>query len=150
MKKKKLLKFKIIPGLATNIKRSCILLFLFILSGCKVDHCQNISGTWSISEIKVNKKDFFQYLEVNTFRFRCKDNSASFPGSYFFNNDQKAKWDIIEKNGTIDSLKIYSEIKIFNNKFKVDLDMIEETKQFHLLLKSDNVYISAYKILDDY
>ncbi|MDW8851433.1 hypothetical protein SD960_15110 [Flavobacterium sp. MMLR14_040] len=111
-----------------------------------------MGGTWVIKEITVNNKNFTPYLYINTFGIHCKDNSAWFHASYFFEDDKAATWTITNKNGTeeIEYVKIKSKIKIYNNNFKVKLEKTGKNNQLHLILKSNNVYISAYKILEDY
>jgi hypothetical protein len=151
MNKRKLLKFKIKQRLVNDFVKCylIILLSLMILS-CNHNKCENIGGIWVIKEMTVDKKNFVPYLYLNTFGFHCEDNSAYFHASYFFEDDKLAKWEIIEKGGQIESIIIKSKIKIYNNNFKVKLEKLEKTKQFHLVLTSNNVYISAYKIIDDY
>lgn len=151
MNKSSLQKRKITQKLIINIFRKTILLlcFLFFLS-CNETFCKKIGGTWSINEIRVNGKDFKPYLYINTFGFHCNNMTAWFHASPYFDEDKYAKFEIINENGTINKIKIKSKIKIFNDCFTTILNKNDKTFQYHLILKSEKVYISAYKIIDDY
>jgi|GEM_PF-2322959 len=98
----------------------------------------------------VNQKNFSPYLYVNTFGFHCNGKSAWFHASYFFESDKSAHWEIVENKGVIDSIRIKSKIKIYNDNFSIKIVKSNETGQFHLVMESKNVYIAAYKIIDDY
>lgn len=127
-----------------------IIITSLTISSCSDNDCDNISGIWSIKDIRVNGKDFLPYLYINTFGFHCENKSAWFHASSLFEEDKNAKWKFLESNGDIDSLSINSKIKIYNNTFKIQIEKIESTNQFHLILTSKSVYISAYKIVEDY
>jgi len=150
MKEKKLSRFKTIQGPLNKVIRLCMVLSLFIFANCKNNQDKILGGTWSIKEIRVNQKNFLPFLYVNTFGFHCEDKSAWFHASYFFESDKLANWEVVENNGIFDSIKIKSKIKIYNDSFKIKITKSTESEQLHLIMESKNVYISAYKIVDDY
>lgn len=131
--------------------RKFLILILFFLFSCEANDCKDISGVWAIKEMKVNNKDFKSYLDVNTFGFNCENSSGWFQGSYFFERDPNIKWVLIKgKNDEIDSIRIESKIKIYNDIFKINLYQDKETGQNKIELKSKQVYILAYKIIESY
>lgn len=137
-----------------RLQNKCIRLGIvstvFLFVGCKQNQSKALCGTWSIKEMTVNQKNFAPYLYVNTFGLHCNDKSAWFHASYFFESDKSAHWEIVENKGVIDSIRIKSKIKIYNDNFSVKIVKSNETEQFHLIMESKNVYIVAYKIIDDY
>lgn len=143
-------KFKITQKLVDNLIRGFLILMGgFLISSCEDGKCQNVSGVWSIKEIQVNKKDFLPYLYINTFGFHCKNKSAWFHASYLFEEDKKAKWNIVENEKGVDSISIHSKIKIYNDNFKIEVKKLD-AQRIRMILTSKSVYILAYKIVNDY
>jgi hypothetical protein len=110
------------------MKKIINLFFCVFLVSCEINDCSYINGVWAINK-----------------------NSGWFQGSYFFERDPEVKWYLIKNNsGLLDSIRIESKIKIYNDTFKINLNEVEKTGQVHIELKSKNVYISAFKIIKGY
>jgi hypothetical protein len=135
-----------------NYKKFKSIIFIIFLSvlfcSCKKENPRELCGVWVIDKMTVNGKRFDKFLNVNTISFECKDNSAYFHGSIYFEPDSKAKWEIT-KIGSQNNLKINSSIKIYNDNFKITVNK-KLNGQLHLFLKSNKVDISALKIIENY
>lgn len=127
------------------MKRYLFLILIFVFYGCESSSCKALGGVWTIEKMTVNQKDFLPYVYVNTFGFHCKDHSAWFQASSFFENDRTATWELLESKGRIDAIRIKSKIKIYNDTFKIRME-----NQRHLILESKTVYIAAHKLVADY
>lgn len=129
------------------MKKIILTLTLLTLFGCGKNVEEQLNGSWVIKEIKVDGRDFTNYLYVNSFGFDTKEQECWFHASAYFNEDLHAKWEVIKTaEGEIDSLNIKSSIKVYNDKFKVFLTNDGNRGQPQMKLVSHSVCIDAYKI----
>lgn len=128
------------------MKKIAIVLVLLSLISCKKENPIQLCGVWVIDKMSINNISFEKQLKVNTFLLKCEDNSAFFHGSTLFPADEKAKWKF-DESGDGKILEIHSSVKIYNDRFKIHIEELE-TGQQHMILKSDKVYISAFKLID--
>ncbi len=121
------------------------MLFISVtLSSCKQNlQSYLIEDGWIIKEYRYNQEDLTPLLSINLINFN-KSNKCDIPflNGYDNNKDFNTEW-YFDKEKSIINIK--SNNHFFNGKFELCLKKDYELKKVYMVLKSDSIYIKAYK-----
>ncbi|MDO5969783.1 hypothetical protein Q4Q35_08185 [Flavivirga aquimarina] len=132
--------------------RIIILTLLLVVFSCTESEdiiFKKFKGQWSISEIKYNNLNYKDYLNSNVLILK-KNNEISIPETVHFNEDRFSFWSfkLDQENQVL--LNIESSNHAFRGVFNVEFIKDEKKKLAGMILKSDSIYIKAYKLLQNY
>lgn len=130
----------------------CMIAFLFLFSCyCKREiTSERLAGQWAIKEITYLGKSYRDQLLLNAFTLD-KDNNAYIPRTVHFDEDHNARWELIKD--TINNkllVKIKTKNTVFNDTFRIHFIADEEKQLRGVELKSDTIYIKAFKLLQNF
>ncbi len=124
-----------------------IFALIFILSSCSYSNINNeIQGQWAIEELTINGKSYIDQMYSNVLIFK-ENNRISIPETFHFKKDKNATW---KTNKGEDSITIKTYTTVFNDTFNVKFISRTGNDPLGIILKSDNIYIKANKLLDFY
>lgn len=103
-----------------------------------------MEGQWAIKEITYSGKSYKDQLYINTLIFK-EDNRIFIPETFHFKIDKNATWKTL---GNENSIVIKTLTTVFNDTFNVEFINRTKTEPLGIILKSENIYIKAYKLLD--
>jgi hypothetical protein len=120
--------------------------FLIItLTSCSSNSLKNeIEGQWAIKEITYSGKSYKDQMYTNALIFR-ENNEVSIPETFHFKKDKNATWKVLENKN---SITINTSTTVFDDTFDVEFINRTENDPLGIILKSDTIYIKAYKLLD--
>jgi hypothetical protein len=103
-----------------------------------------IKGQWAIKEITYSGKSYKDQMFSNVLIFK-DNNQVSIPETFHFKKDKNATWKSIENKK---SIVINTSATVFEGTFDVEFIDRTENDPLGIILKSDTIYIKAYKLLD--
>ncbi len=115
-----------------------------LVSCSKNDFKSKVEGQWAIEEISFSGKNYKDQLYSNVLIFK-EQNQVSIPETFHFKKDGNANWRVLENNKGI---LINTSATVFNDTFDVKFINRTDTKPLGMILKSDKIYIKAFKLLD--
>ncbi len=107
-----------------------------------------LKGQWAIEELKYLNKNYKNNLYSNVLIFE-DNNEVSIPESVHFKKDLSSSWSLKEMNNQI-LLNINSTNIVFNATFNINFIEDKERKLRGIILKSDTIYLKAFKLLQNY
>lgn len=137
-------------GVKTLICKCFLLLFMFNSCKSEQDLIQNkLIGSWDITEINYKDNDYVETLLINAFTIE-KDGTITIPDtidSKFDDREIISKWILKNQKELVINCK---KNNVFNDSFKIIFFKDYEKKLLGIELKSDNTYISAFKVLQNF
>ena len=135
MLRKNLINFLLILFITTIFLTSCI--------NERQSFYDKIEGQWAISEIEYAGKNYKNNLYYNLLVFG-DENKVSIPETTHFIKDDTSTWEVIEGTRKV---KINSSNLAFKDVFKVEFIKPNAKNPLGMILRSDSIYIKAYKFL---
>ncbi|MFI1745947.1 hypothetical protein [Thalassobellus sediminis] len=118
---------------------------IITLISCSNNSLKNeIEGQWAIKEITYSGKSYKDQMYTNALIFR-ENNEISIPETFHFKKDKNATWKVLENKN---SITINTSTTVFDDTFDVEFINRTENDPLGIILKSDTIYIKAYKLLD--
>ena len=130
-----------------NLKNTCkltLILILFMTSCSNMSLENQIKGQWAIEEITYSGKSYKDQMFSNVLIFK-ENNQVSIPETIHFKKDNSANWKTVENKK---SIVINTSTTVFADNFDVEFIDRTENDPLGIILKSDMIYIKAYKLLD--
>lgn len=131
-----------------SLRIFCICAFVVFFSCLEnYETTKNIPGDWMIENISYNEINYKDSLRYNIFFFKLKNskNIVVIPNTSYCERTI-SKWSQLDDNYIL----INSSNKVFNGKFKVKYFDDKERNLIGAIFKSENTYIEAYKLGNDY
>ena len=123
-----------------NVTFFCVLLFLLQSCNSKKEIFCDLDN---IGSVKHKKYDYESNLKTNYFIF-YKDGKLYVPPIANHFEETEGNWDIVVKNGKINSLIIKSKNNLFNGSYKVRFLTNKVNSRLFVELKSDSLEIILY------
>ena len=109
---------------------------------------KRLVGKWAIEEITYLDKSYKDQLYINAIILK-ENNNISVPETVHFVKDKNATWKLIERGNDF-LIQINTNNTVFNDTFDVKFISDKERSLRGVILKSDTIFIKAFKLLQNY
>ena len=119
-------------------------MIIFLTSCSNLTLENQVRGQWAIKEITYSGKSYKDQMYSNVLIF-SENNEVSIPETFHFKKDKNATWKSLENKK---SIVINTSTTVFDDTFEVEFIDRTENDPLGIILKSDTIYIKAFKLLD--